>query len=213
MINWYHPHQKSVFLLCPIRWTLRWWTRWIRASGKKEGQRASSPFILSRMSGTCSREGRIAWLFLDAITVKLLVFTFQEPCRTACGASRPQDPCQMSGAQPCSSGVNKVLPSLLVLIYDFVAGHWACFCFNGTLWCKRKEKGWHAILSPHITFPFVVADQVSENFYFDMNSEAVKRMLGSHLGPADISTQVFVTKRLTCFNSHIDFRPVPVSLM
>ena len=46
-----------------------------------------------------------------------------------------------------------------------------------------------------------VADQVSENFYFDMNSEAVKRMLGSHLGPADISTQVFVAKRLTCFNS------------
>ena len=31
--------------------------------------------------------------------------------------------------------------------------------------------------------------KVSENFYFDMNSDTVKRMLGSHLGPADISTQ------------------------
>ena len=38
------------------------------------------------------------------------------------------------------------------------------------------------------------SEQVSENFYFDMNSEAVKRMLGSHLGAADISTQVFISK-------------------
>jgi len=31
--------------------------------------------------------------------------------------------------------------------------------------------------------------KVSENFYFDMNTEGVKRMLGGHLGPADVSTQ------------------------
>ena len=42
---------------------------------------------------------------------------------------------------------------------------------------------------------------MSENFYFDMNSETVKRMLGSHLGPADISTQVFITKTLPFFIS------------
>ena len=45
--------------------------------------------------------------------------------------------------------------------------------------------------------------KVSENFYFDMNSETVKRMLGSHLGPADISTQVFITKTFAFFISHI----------
>ena len=53
---------------------------------------------------------------------------------------------------------------------------------------------------------------MSENFYFDMNSETVKRMLGSHLGPADISTQVFI-KMLTFFTLAYIIRPVHVSLM
>ena len=41
----------------------------------------------------------------------------------------------------------------------------------------------HPLLTPSLL-------QVSENFYFDMNTEGVKRMLGGHLGPADVSTQV-----------------------
>ena len=32
--------------------------------------------------------------------------------------------------------------------------------------------------------------KVSENFYFDMNVEGVKKMLGQHVGPAAISSQV-----------------------
>ena len=40
---------------------------------------------------------------------------------------------------------------------------------------------------------------MSENFYFDMNSETVKRMLGSHLGPADISTQVFISQKMLTY--------------
>ena len=74
---------------------------------------------------------------------------------------------------------------------------------------KRKVRQPYYLHKPLPTF-----DQVSENFYFDMNSEAVKRMLGSHLGPADISTQVSITKTLgSSPASHINFRPVHASLM
>ena len=69
-----------------------------------------------------------------------------------------------------------------------------------------------------IFYILLFAHQVSENFYFDMNNDAVKRMLGSHLGPADISTQVLITNALTpcilsAFNSYNCFRPVHVFLM
>ena len=61
---------------------------------------------------------------------------------------------------------------------------------------REKRKVGNCVFSIH---PFPHFAQVSENFYFDMNSETVKRMLGSHLGPADISTQVCITKTLPFF--------------
>ena len=58
---------------------------------------------------------------------------------------------------------------------------------------REKRKVQYLKVNFHI---LLSAQQVSENFYFDMNNDAVKRMLGSHLGPADISTQVFITNTL-----------------
>ena len=105
-----------------------------------------------------------------------------------------QDPCQVSGAQPCSSGLCQVpLPypppcqnMSMILLQDIEP----VFASMALYDAREKRK----VRQPyHIHTPIPPFDQVSENFYFDMNSEAVKRMLGGHLGPADISTQVFIT--------------------
>ena len=102
----------------------------------------------------------------------------------------------MSRAQPCSSGAACSFSiQLCLLLFQDIEPVFASMALYDA---REKRKVGNLVISICLLSPFV---QVSENFYFDMNSETVKRMLGSHLGPADISTQVFITKTLPFFIS------------